>query len=238
MPFESDAQRRWMYANEPAMARRWQEHTPKGKDLPERVNKKKKKKKRSKSAASETELAVDRHAITKGAADMDSLIAQLGREAALAGSGMDKQAGPWDWPGQAARWGKGLLMGTSPSVKSVGEIPVSAADDVMDMGGWGAAAQAGKVTGSPGTKGLVGHVREHPYLAAAGAVGVPGAAYGVHSLANAGAQQGIGEWLSNLPGNAADWFSDPSVPMWKKILAGGGAGLGTMGVGYGGRRTP
>lgn len=39
MPFKSDAQRRWMYANHPAMAKRWQAHTPKGKDLPERVKK-------------------------------------------------------------------------------------------------------------------------------------------------------------------------------------------------------
>jgi hypothetical protein len=37
MPFKSDAQRRWMYANKPAMAKRWQRHTPKGADLPERV---------------------------------------------------------------------------------------------------------------------------------------------------------------------------------------------------------
>jgi hypothetical protein len=36
MPFKSDAQRRWMYANEPAMAKRWQRETPKG-DLPKRV---------------------------------------------------------------------------------------------------------------------------------------------------------------------------------------------------------
>ena len=35
--FKSDAQRRWMYANEPAMAKEWQEETPKGKDLPEKV---------------------------------------------------------------------------------------------------------------------------------------------------------------------------------------------------------
>lgn len=35
--FKSEAQRRWMYANEPAMAEEWQEETPKGKDLPEKV---------------------------------------------------------------------------------------------------------------------------------------------------------------------------------------------------------
>lgn len=40
MPFKSEAQRKWMYANHPAMAKRWQEHTPKGKSLPEHVKKK------------------------------------------------------------------------------------------------------------------------------------------------------------------------------------------------------
>ena len=42
MPFKSEAQRRWMHVNEPEMADRWEEHTPKGKKLPERVKKKKK----------------------------------------------------------------------------------------------------------------------------------------------------------------------------------------------------
>lgn len=42
MPFKSDAQRRWMYANHPAMAKRWQAETPKGK-LPRYVGKRRKK---------------------------------------------------------------------------------------------------------------------------------------------------------------------------------------------------
>lgn len=37
MPFKSQAQRRWMYANKPAMAQRWEAHTPDRK-LPARVN--------------------------------------------------------------------------------------------------------------------------------------------------------------------------------------------------------
>lgn len=41
MPFKSEAQRRWMYANHPEMAKRWSEHTPKGKKLPEYVKEKK-----------------------------------------------------------------------------------------------------------------------------------------------------------------------------------------------------
>jgi len=37
VPFKSEAQRKWMFANHPAMAARWAEHTPKGKHLPEHV---------------------------------------------------------------------------------------------------------------------------------------------------------------------------------------------------------
>ena len=36
MPFQSDAQRRFMYAQHPGIAKRWAKHTPKGKDLPEK----------------------------------------------------------------------------------------------------------------------------------------------------------------------------------------------------------
>ena len=39
MPFKSEAQRRWMYANKPEMAAKWQAHTPKGAKLPEKVKK-------------------------------------------------------------------------------------------------------------------------------------------------------------------------------------------------------
>ncbi len=37
MPFKSKAQRRWMFANDPAMAERWAHETAKGARLPERV---------------------------------------------------------------------------------------------------------------------------------------------------------------------------------------------------------
>lgn len=37
MPFKSQAQRRWMYATKPAMAKRWEAHTP-AKRLPARVD--------------------------------------------------------------------------------------------------------------------------------------------------------------------------------------------------------
>lgn len=39
MPFKSEKQRRWMYANHPEMAKRWQKHTPKNSKLPESVGK-------------------------------------------------------------------------------------------------------------------------------------------------------------------------------------------------------
>lgn len=38
MPFKSEAQRRFMYAKHPQIAKRWQKHTPKGVDLPEKKN--------------------------------------------------------------------------------------------------------------------------------------------------------------------------------------------------------
>ena len=39
MPFKSEAQRRYMYAKHPKMAKKWEEHTPKDTDLPEHVKK-------------------------------------------------------------------------------------------------------------------------------------------------------------------------------------------------------
>ena len=43
MPYKSEAQRAWMHAKKPKMAKRWDKETPKGKALPKRVKKKKKK---------------------------------------------------------------------------------------------------------------------------------------------------------------------------------------------------
>lgn len=44
MPFKSQSQRKWMYANDPEMAEKWEKHTPKGKKLPKKVKKKRGKK--------------------------------------------------------------------------------------------------------------------------------------------------------------------------------------------------
>lgn len=41
MPFVSKAQRAWMYANKPAMAKEWESHTPKEVKLPKHVKKRK-----------------------------------------------------------------------------------------------------------------------------------------------------------------------------------------------------
>lgn len=41
MPFKSQAQRKWMFANQPEMAERWAKKTPKGKRLPKKVKKNK-----------------------------------------------------------------------------------------------------------------------------------------------------------------------------------------------------
>lgn len=43
MPFRSEAQRHWMHANKPDMAKRWEAETPPGK-LPEHVKPKPRKK--------------------------------------------------------------------------------------------------------------------------------------------------------------------------------------------------
>ena len=40
MPFKSKAQEKWMWANDPKMAEKWEEHTPKGKKLPAKLKKK------------------------------------------------------------------------------------------------------------------------------------------------------------------------------------------------------
>ena len=39
MPFESEAQRGFLYANHPEIAKRWEKETPKGKKLPKHKKK-------------------------------------------------------------------------------------------------------------------------------------------------------------------------------------------------------
>jgi len=40
MPFKSQAQRAFLYAKDPKLAKKFEKHTPKGKKLPKRVKKK------------------------------------------------------------------------------------------------------------------------------------------------------------------------------------------------------
>jgi hypothetical protein len=44
VPFKSKAQKGWMYANDPKMAKEWEDKTPKGSKLPKKVKKKPSKK--------------------------------------------------------------------------------------------------------------------------------------------------------------------------------------------------
>lgn len=53
MPFKSKAQMGWMFANHPEMAKRWAEHTPNIKRLPEKVHKKLRKKRKRKHLSTE-----------------------------------------------------------------------------------------------------------------------------------------------------------------------------------------
>lgn len=39
MPFKSEAQKRWMFANKPKMAKEWASNTPKNTKLPNKVSK-------------------------------------------------------------------------------------------------------------------------------------------------------------------------------------------------------
>lgn len=41
MPIKSQAQRKFLWANDPKLAKKFEDHTPKGKKLPEKVKKKK-----------------------------------------------------------------------------------------------------------------------------------------------------------------------------------------------------
>lgn len=41
MPFKSEAQRKYMYANLPEIAKKWESETPQGSSLPQRINPKK-----------------------------------------------------------------------------------------------------------------------------------------------------------------------------------------------------
>lgn len=49
MPMKSEAQRRWMHANKPEMAKRWEAETPDNVKLPKYVGKVRRKRRNAKS---------------------------------------------------------------------------------------------------------------------------------------------------------------------------------------------
>jgi hypothetical protein len=53
MPFKSEAQRRYLYATDPKMAKRWEKETPRNAKLPERATKKRRRRNSSIMAALE-----------------------------------------------------------------------------------------------------------------------------------------------------------------------------------------
>jgi hypothetical protein len=130
MPFKSDAQRRWMYANHPAMAKRWQEHTPKGKDLPEHVSKKKKRKKKGHKKKAEDARSVilallqrmqggeSLSDILEGlkTKDPEVVIPGLDVDTPLAGAKMEAEGSDMDKRSEASRLEKLDLKGVGPDM--------------------------------------------------------------------------------------------------------------------------
>ena len=97
MPFKSEAQRRWMYANKPEMAEEWEKETPKGKKLPDKLKKRKTKSpKLKKTAASKKQI----HQLA------------------------DKLKIPWDDDPKFMRWTKGLTGKTCLDKMDKGELSV------------------------------------------------------------------------------------------------------------------
>lgn len=70
MPFKSRDQRAWMHANKPAMAKRWEKHTPKGKKLP-------KKKTKSESIADRIDAVLEGERSTRSAVVISEFKSQL-----------------------------------------------------------------------------------------------------------------------------------------------------------------
>jgi hypothetical protein len=75
MPFKSKAQRGWMFANEPAMAKRWAAHTPKGKKLPEHVKKAEELGPKVQAALAKLAVQVQQQQMIPGAPPVPKLVA-------------------------------------------------------------------------------------------------------------------------------------------------------------------
>lgn len=97
MPFKSKAQQKWMFANHPEMAKRWADHTPDIKKLPETVDTEKK------SYVTAAELG-------KMAAD-NLVTAGAGGLGALAGAGLGGLYGAFSTPEKGRSRFGGMLRG-------------------------------------------------------------------------------------------------------------------------------
>jgi len=97
MPFKSKAQQKWMFANHPEMAKRWADHTPDIKKLPETVDTEKKS---YVTAADLGKMAADT-AVTLGAGGLG----------ALAGAGLGGLYGAFSTPEKGRSRFGGMLRG-------------------------------------------------------------------------------------------------------------------------------
>jgi hypothetical protein len=131
MPFKSKSQQRWMYANEPEMAKKWSEHTPDHSDLPEKAKKKEKRMKTTEKIAAAAALAKVREkcADQKPFKRWGDLATTLGGAAIGGGLGgladylsYDEEAGrdsPWEGALTGAVLGGGLGWGLNPLINNL-----------------------------------------------------------------------------------------------------------------------
>jgi hypothetical protein len=128
MPFKSKSQQRWMYANEPEMAKKWSDHTPDHDALPEKAKKKEKRMKTTEKIAAAVALAKVREkcADQKPFKRWGDLATTLGGAAIGGGLGgladyltYDEEAGrdsPWEGALTGAVLGGGLGWGLNPLI--------------------------------------------------------------------------------------------------------------------------
>ncbi len=238
MPFKSKAQQRWMFANEPAMAKRWADHTPSFKSLPARAGKGKKKKKSR----------------TKRGFDME-VVARLAQEAATVDAVEKLAADTQISPELVTHLARTIGMTPSQFVKQAYADPkdytlfLKVASGAVKTAGYGGMLtsmlasrmkDAGKAVG--------GAIKANPRRTAAvglGAGGVGMAAHGLNKATQTAVNppappeppaapkppetgpQGGGPGHSVKPGGGG------MSPAAKAMAAVGGVGLGALGVGAG-----
>jgi hypothetical protein len=145
-------------------------------------------------------------------------------EKSAADAWMEKEAFPWGplrrVPGLFSRAGKFLFGHTEPL------------DPLLSA--YGASGGGRRIPGLFGR--AAGAMRRHPYRTGAAVVGTPAALYGgskALDYVRGSAEEGAWDAVKKAPEKLWDWAKDPNVETWKKVLAGGGIGLGGLGLGYG-----